>query len=412
MTLTELQEKRHKLALDARKIVDAKQESEERLTAEETSKVNSIFEDIDKLDDEIRAMKRYDEMDTHIQLEPRKVDDTVEQPASPENRGAYTMPARRGDEYRSAFMSYLRHGKNGLQSNEVRALEVGTANEGGNVVYEEFERRIVEFLDEENVLRQLGTVITTGGDRNIPVETQHDSASYIGEEAAYSEDLDGSDSKHTFGQVTLGAFKLAYIIKVSEELLRDTSDIDFEGYLARTIGRKFGAAEEAKFVNGAGTTEPTGIMTGGTEGLELDANNAITGDELIDLFHALKRPYRRNATWVMSDSTIKTIRKLKTTTGTNEYLWQPGLQAGEPDRLLGRPVFASSAANDLGSNSTNVIAFGDMSYFWIADRGARVIQRLNELFAANGQIGFRAYERHDSNVIVSEAVQVAVTPAA
>jgi HK97 family phage major capsid protein len=410
MTLTQLQEQRHKLALDVRKIIDAAKESEQRLSAEETTKVNTIFADIDKLDDEIRAVKRYDEMENHIQIEPRKVDDTVEQ-NQPENRGAYTLPARKGDEYRSAFMSYLRHGKNGLQANEVRALEVGTANEGGNVVYEEFERRIIEFLDEENVMRQLGTVITTGGDRNIPVETAHDSAAYLGEEAAYAEDLTGGASKHTFGQVTLGAFKLAYIIKVSEELLRDTSDIDFEGYLARTIARKFGAAEEEKFINGTGTTMPTGIMAGGAAGKTLAAYNAITGDEVIDIFHALKRPYRRAATWVMSDGTIKSLRKLKTTTGTNEYLWQPGLQAGEPDRLLGRPVFASSAANDLGTVDTNVIAFGDMSYFWIADRGARVIQRLNELYAANGQIGFRAYERHDSNVLVDEAIQVAKTAA-
>lgn len=410
MNLEQLLEQRHKLALDARKVIDAAKGEERRMTTEETSKVNAIFADIEKLDDEIRILRKTDELEEHITVEPRVVRDTLET-YDREERGRYTMRPQKGDSYRAAFMNYLRRGKNGLGPAELRALEAGEATEGGNVTYDEFERRIVEFLDEENVMRPLATVVMTGGDRNIPVETAHDEASYLGEEAGYTEDLTGGASKHTFGKVVLGAFKLAYIIKVSEELIYDTSDIDFEGYLARTIARKFGAKEEEKFVAGAGTTEPTGIMTGGTVGKVAAAHNAITADELIDLYHALKRPYRRNAVWICNDSTVKAIRKLKTTTGTDEYLWQPGLRAGEPDLLLGRPVYASHGAGELGTVDTKVIAFGDMSYFWIADRGARVIQRLNELYAGNGQVGFRAYERHDSNVVVSEAIQILQTAA-
>jgi HK97 family phage major capsid protein len=386
---TQLIEKRHGLALKARAIMNDAQEENRNLTAEESEKFDQIMADVDALDEQIQRMDKLDGVDLRgSELKPLDVP-----PQRTESPSA---------DYRSAFLQYLRRGKSALNAEEVRALEAGVSAEGGALTYEEFEAMIVEKLQEQNVIRQVATVITTGGDRNLPVEDGEGTATWIGEEGAYAESLDGGDPEDTFKRVVLGAHKLQYLIKVSEELLQDSS-FDLEAYLARMIGRRLGDGEEAAFVAGNGTGKPTGIITSATVGKTTASATAITADELIDLFHSVKRPYRQNATWLMADSTVKAIRKLKTST-LEDYIWQPGLQAGEPDRLLGRPVFASAAAPEITAD-TAVAAFGDMSYYYIADRGNRVLQRLNELYAGNGQIGFRAYERVDGKIVLSEAIK-------
>ncbi len=133
------------------------------------------------------------------------------------------------------------------------------------------------------------------------------------------------------------------------------------------------------------------------------SGTAIAADELIDLFHALKPPYRARATWLMHDSTVAAVRKLKD--ANNQYIWQPGLQAGQPDMLLGRPVRVSRYMPEIALDAKTV-AFGDFSYYWIADRQSIGIQRLVELYAANGQVGFRMFTRVDGRLALAEAVQV------
>jgi len=119
---------------------------------------------------------------------------------------------------------------------------------------------------------------------------------------------------------------------------------------------------------------------------------------LIDLYHSVPRQYRNvpSSVWLMNDATAKIIRKLKD--GDSQYIWQPGLQAGQPDAILGRTVVVSSAmpAPTTGNKS---IVFGDMSGYYVADRSGMSMQRLNELYAANGQVGFRAYRRMDGKVV-------------
>ena len=130
---------------------------------------------------------------------------------------------------------------------------------------------------------------------------------------------------------------------------------------------------------------------------------AITADELIDLCYALKSPYRRKAVWLMNDATVKAIRKLKDNQG--QYLWQPSLAAGTPDTILNRPVYTTSFAPTIAAGAKSV-AFGDFSYYWIADREVRSFKRLNELFAANGQVGFIGSQRVDGKLVLPEAIKV------
>ena len=229
-------------------------------------------------------------------------------------------------------------------------------------------------------------------------------ASWIDEEGAYTE------SDDSFAQVSIGAYKLGTMIKVSEELLND-SVFDLESYIAREFARRIGTKEEEAFFTGDGTGKPLGILaaSGGAEtGVTAASATAVTADELMDLFYSLKSPYRKNAVWILNDSTIKAIRKLKDNNG--QYLWQPSLVAGTPDTILGRPVKTSAYMPAIAAGA-KTIAFGDFSYYWIADRQGRSFKRLNELYAANGQVGFLGSQRVDGKMILPEAVKVLVQKA-
>ena len=138
-------------------------------------------------------------------------------------------------------------------------------------------------------------------------------------------------------------------------------------------------------------------------GVTAASATAITMDEVMDLYYSLRAPYRRNAVFIMNDSTIKAIRKLKN--GNGDYLWQPSLTAGQPDTLLNRPIYTSSYMPAIAA-SNKVILFGDLGYYWVADREGRSFKRLNELYAATGQVGFLASQRVDGKLVLAEAVKV------
>jgi HK97 family phage major capsid protein len=298
---------------------------------------------------------------------------------------------RASDEYKADFSNILR-GK--LPDNNV--LSTSPDKDGGYLVPTEFERKIVMKLEESNIIRSIAKTITTSAERKIPVAATHSIAKWTAENAAITE------SNPTFAQKTIDAFKLTDLVKVSLDLLQD-SMFDLESYIASEFARAFGVAEEEAFCVGTGTGQPTGIFTknGGTVGVTAGA--AVTVDNLIDLVYALKSPYRRNAVFLMKDVTVSALRKLKDNNGL--YLWQPSAQAGQPDRLLGYPIYTSPYVPAVAKDALP-IAFGDFSNYWIADRMGRTVQRLNELYAGNGQVGFIATERVDGKVILSEGIQL------
>ena len=205
--------------------------------------------------------------------------------------------------------------------------------------------------------------------------------------------------------MSIGAFKLATMIKVSEELLNDSA-FDMPGYIAREFARRIGAAEEEAFIIGNGSGRPLGVLaaTGGAEtGVTAASATAITMDEVMDLFYSLRAPYRRNSVFMMNDATVKALRKLKN--GNGDYLWQPSVTAGTPDTLLNRPVYTSAYMPTIAA-SAKTILFGDLSFYWVADRAGRSFKRLNELYAPTGQVGFLSSERVDGKLVLPEAVKV------
>lgn len=393
MTILELREKRAKAWEAAKAFLDSHRTDKGVLSAEDDAAYSRMEQEITDLGKEISRMERLEALDAQMKK-------PVNQPLTGKPMSGRTIEriGRASDEYRTSFWDMMRS-KAPLPS-VVNALQEGTDSEGGYLVPDEYERTLVEALEEENMFRQLAKVIrTSSGDRKIPVVATKGTASWIDEEGAYTE------SDDSFGQVSIGAYKVGTMIKVSEELLND-SVFDLESYIAKEFARRIGAKEEEAFFTGDGSGKPLGILaaTGGAEaGVTAASSTAVTADELMDLFYSLKSPYRKKAVWVLNDSTIKAVRKLKDSTG--QYLWQPSLVAGTPDTLLGRPM-KTSAYMPVIAAGAKTIAFGDFSYYWIADRQGRSFKRLNELYAANGQVGFLGFQRVDGKLVLSEAVKV------
>ncbi|MBR2287042.1 MAG: phage major capsid protein, partial [Clostridia bacterium] len=294
---------------------------------------------------EIERMERREAMDAELS---RPVSSPL---TTAPGKGEGAKSGRASDEYRSAMLSALRSNFRHVSN----VLVEGTDASGGYLVPAEWDARLIEKLDEENVIRRLGTTIQTSGERKINVAATKPAASWVEESGA----LQFSDP--AFSQVILDAYKLSVAVKVSEELLAD-NQYDLEGYLIRSFGQAIAQKEEEAFIIGDGNKKPAGILHatyGGQTGITAAKEAELSVDEVIDLIYKLKRPYRAKAAFLMADSTLASIRKMKD--GTGQYIWQPALTAGEPDRLLGYPVYTSAYMPTIAAGQP-VAAFGDYSY--------------------------------------------------
>ena len=387
-TINELRENRNRAWEQAKTFLDEHRQENGTLSAEDAQTYDRMEADVVNLGKEIERLERRDAMDAEMN---RPV--TMPLTGKP-GVSVDIKTGRASDAYKNAMLTALR--SNFRQISNV--LVEGTDAAGGYLVPTEWDERLIEKLAAENVIRPLATVITTSGERKINVANSHPAASWVEEGG----DLIFSDP--AFGQVILDAYKLSVATKVSEELLADNA-YDLEGYLINAFGRAIAEAEEQAFLTGDGNHKPTGILhaTLGGQITTAAEEDAISPDEVIDLIYKLKRPYRTNAAFITADSTLAQIRKLKD--GNGMYIWQPALTAGEPDRLLGYPVYSSAFMPTIAAGQP-VLAFGDFSFYNIADRGARSFAALHELYAGVGQVAFVAKERVDGKLILPEAVQV------
>ena len=381
--ILDLIEKRKEAWEGAKAFVESKKDKDGILSAEDAKIYEEMEAKVKAYSAEIGRLQEMEEMDKELSkpmtnaivTRPMKMDE------KPEKKG------RARDEYKNAML-------NALRSNFKRVediLQEGVDADGGYLVPEEYDSRLIETLKEENIMRSLATTISTSGQHKINVAASDPAAAWIDEGGA----LNFGDSK--FAQVLLDAHKLHVAIKVTEELLYDSA-FNLESYILSSFGQALANAEEDAFLNGDGTGKPTGIFHKTNGGTFLKDIPAIKSDDMIDLIHSLKRPYRKNASFIMNDKTVSSIRKLKDNNGA--YIWQPSYQQNEPDRILGYPVYTSAFAPE------NAIAFGDYRYYNIGDRGTRSFKELTELFAGNGMIGFVAKERVDGKLVLKEAVQI------
>ncbi len=384
MTILELREKRNKAWEAAKAFLESHRTEKGTLTAEDDATYTQMEQEINDLGKEIARLERQEALEAELNR-------PVNQPLTTKpgsGRGEEPKTGRASDEYRKAMLDAFRSNFKRVSN----VLQEGVDADGGYLVPEEYDRRLIDTLSEENIMRRLATIITTSGEHKINIAATKPAASWIEEGGA----LTFGDA--TFSQILLDAHKLHVAIKVTEELLYDNA-FNLEGYILDQFGKALANAEEDAFLNGDGTGKPLGLFAatgGGTVAGTLTA--AIKSDDMLDLVYALKRPYRKTASFIMNDKTLVSLRKLKDNNGA--YIWQPSYQAGEPDRVLGYAVHTSAYAPE------DAIAFGDYKYYNIGDRGTRSFAELRELFAGNGMIGYVAKERVDGKLILPEAVQI------
>lgn len=382
--LVELQQQRATLVKQMRSFVDGI-DNAKGMTSEESARFDTMNADLDKID---AAIKREEQV---IALEEGldEFQDNIHRPA----------PVQAGNESPTASAEYISHFENmvrgGVNPDIRAALTIGEDAEGGYTVPETWESQLIQKLTDNVVMRQIATVIPTTHDRNLPIVTDNGSAGWIDEKATYPE------SDIAFGNKKLEAFKLGRIIKVSEELMQD-SITNLVAEISRVFGFTFGLAEEAAFFTGDGNKKPTGAVHSAEVGKKVAAANAITYDELIDLVHSVREVYRMGANWTMRSNTAGMLRKLKS--GDGVPLWQPSLQAGQPDVLMGYALRTTEAMPAVAT-SAKPILFGNFSEYRIADRGGIFMQRLDELYSNQGLIGFRMRKRVDGKLAVPEAVK-------
>ena len=390
MTIFEMMQKRNQALTAARNFAESHRTDKGILNDEDSATYDQMEKEIMDMSREISRMQRQEAME-------KELSQPVNTPLTGRPMGTAEPEAKTGrasDEYRKGMLLALR--SNFRQITNV--LQEGVDADGGYLVPDEYDHRLIDVLDEENIMRRLGTKITTSGEHKINIAATKPAAAWIEEGGA----LVFSDA--TFGQILLDAHKLHVAIKVTEELLYDNA-FNLENYIIQQFGKAIGNAEEDAFLNGDGTGKPAGIFDtakGGTFAVEL-ANTGIKTDDILTLIYALKRPYRKKASFIMNDSTLAVLRKLKD--GNGAYIWQPSYQAGEPDRLCGYAIHTSAYCPELEAGKA-AIAFGDYSYYNIGDRGTRSLQQLRELFAGNGMIGYVMKERVDGLLVLPEAVQI------
>ena len=393
--VNELRTQRAKAWDKAQAFLTANRNDKGILSEEDVRTYEALEQDIVNLGHEIERQERLEAME-------REMAAPVSDPITAKPEASKKMDTKTGtaaDSYNKAFWTQVRS-RNGITYEVKNALSEGVDSEGGYLVPDEFEHTLISGMEEESCIRTLAHVFSTSnGVHKIPIVQTKGNASWIDENGSYGE------SDDVFGQEQIDAHKVGTIIKVSEELLNDSA-FDLEKYFQGEFARRIGAKEEEAFITGDGSHKPTGILhstAGGQVGVTTASATAITADEVIDLFYSLKAPYRKNAIWVLNDSTVKAIRKLKN--GAGDYLWQPAIKDGEVNTILGRPYFTSTFAPEIAAGAKTIV-FGDLNYYWVGDRQGINFRRLNELYAGNGQVGFLASKRLDGKVVLPEAIKI------
>ena len=383
MTILELREKRNTAWNAAKAFLDSHRTEKGTLTAEDDATYSRMEQEIADLGKEIARLERQEALEAELNK-------PVNKPLTSKPVTAAEKPTKTGrasDEYKTGMLQALR--TNFRQVSNI--LQEGVDADGGYLVPEEYDHRLIDVLNEENIMRKLGHKITTSGEHKINIAATKPAAAWIEEGGA----LQFTDA--TFDQILLDAHKLHVAIKVTEELLYDNA-FGLENYIIDQFGKALANAEEDAFLNGTGKGQPLGLFAETGGGTLAKTVATPKPEDVIDLIYALKRPYRKNASFIMNDAAVAAIRSFKDNNGA--FMWQPSCVAGEPDKLMGYDIYTSPFC------PANMMAFGDYNYYNIGDRGTRSFKQLTELFAGNGMIGFVAKERVDGKLILPEAVQI------
>lgn len=420
MTLQELMAKRAGIISQARAIVDAADAEKRDLTEEEKTNFDRAFADADKLREEIERRQKLEQAERDLS---RSVAEPTQRAMSPgmetgsaravELRRQFPMQSeewiqsemRREAMFSRVFPAFLSGDYRMLGPEESRALQQDLQASGGYLVPPmQFVRDMIKAVDNMVFIRQWATKNDVTSAESLGVASlDNDPAdpSWVAELNFGSE-----DSTMSFGRRELHPHPLAKYIKVSKKLVRTVPSV--ETLVRDRLAYKFAVTEESAFMTGSGANQPLGVFTASANGIST-ARDVSTGNEttsikfdgLYEAKYTLKQQYWPRARWVFHRDAVKQIAKLKD--GEGRYIWSESQRIGEPDRLLGLPVYMSEYAPNTFTTGLYVGILGDFSYYWIADALTMEIEVLRELYAATNQVAIVARKETDGMPVLAEA---------
>lgn len=394
--IKDLREKRGKLIADARALLETAKKEKRELTTEEDKQWSDLMDQADKC-------KRSIEIEERQQAADREAAERV---ADLETESG--APSEQTDEEKRtlAFRKALIGGVHTLNGDELRALQFDNDAVGGYLSPPmQFVADLIKKVDDLVFIRSRATVQQLDAAHSLGVpslENDPADADWTAEIASVSE-----DSTMSFGRRELMPHLLSKLIKVSMKLLMHSA-MPAEGIVMDRLAYKFGISQEKGFLTGSGAAQPLGLFTASADGISTgrdvstgNTTTTIQSDGLLEAKYALKSQYQGVAEWLFHRDGVKQIAKLKD--GEGQYLWRPGIEAGTPDMLLGRPVLMSEYVPNTFTTGLYVGMFGDFRWYWIADSMAMQVQRLNELYAETNQVGFIGRLETDGMPALEEA---------
>lgn len=406
--MKELIEKRVKLHEDIKAILDKAEAEKRAITPEERESIGRMDGEIASIQATLDARAKSDADEKLLaesrgrQTKTEVIGDARHDPNMALRAWALGgRPDKQTEEMRAAAAAF---GLNPAgRSLELRALSVGTTTAGGNAVPNEIMRAFLEIQKWYGRVENLATVINSETGATMPFPTMDDTSNtgrLLTEGTGATTTTDPS-----VGVINLASYKFSSdAVIVSVELLQDAS-FNIAAYLGGALGTRIGRIKNTYFTTGSGSSQPGGVQVKASLGKTAAATNAITLDEIIDLYHAVDIAYRMspNARFMMHDSVAAYVRKLKDS--NSQYLWQMAVQAGQPDRLFGVPVEINNDQDSSFATNKRLVLYGDFSKYAVRNAGAVEILRSDDLYILSHQVVFLGFQRSDGNLIDTTAVK-------
>lgn len=407
-TLRELREKRAGIWAQVQEYRDRAARGDD-MSAEDEAAWTRGLDEVDQLGEQIATRERTETLDQRF----ADIDAQTRVDARDPGDGAGSV-----DQYRAAYDKWVRGGMNGLDAEEralldqnFRALGTDTGAAGGYTVPEGFWAKVTETMKAFGGVRNVAEVVPTSTGQNLPWPT-NDDTSNTGE--ILEEGHAVSEQDVAFGQNTLAAYTASSkMIRVSNLLLADTG-IDMEGFLGRRVGMRIGRIQNTRLTTGTGASQPQGLITGATTGKTTAGATAIIYNEIIDLIHSVDAAYRAtgNCRFMFHDLILAYVRKIRDDSGgagLGRPIWEPSVQAGVPDLLLGYPYTVNNDMASTVATTNKTMAFGDFRLgYAVRTVSGGQLARLTERYAEYLQTAFFGYERFDGLVQDASAYKLLV----
>lgn len=409
-TLQELREKRANVWAQAQEF-NTRNARGDAMSAEDETAWTRALDEVDQLGGLISTRERTENLDKRF----GEIDDRH---GDVDTRGAGQPGTGDENAYRAAYLAWMRNGVTGVDADNralleanYRALQTDTGGAGGYAVPAGFWAKVTETMKAFGGVLQVAEIVNTTTGAPLPWATNDDTAN-TGE--ILDEGSAVSEQDVSLGQKTLGAYTASSkMIRVSNLLLQDTG-IDLEGFLGRRVGERVGRIQNTRLTTGTGSSQPQGLIAGATTGKTTSSGTAITYEEIVDLIHSVDSAYRAggNCGFMFNDLILAYVRKIKDDSGgagVGRPIWEPSVQAGVPDLLLG---YRYTVNNDMASTvaTTNkTMAFGDFRAGYVVRKvTGGTMSRLTERYAEYLQTAFFGYERFDGLIQDASAYKLLV----